>query len=320
MVIAALGMLALIGALALVVDVGLLWESQRELQKTADSAALAGIILLPNDADGAVERAEWYAQQNQGIAAALCSDTPAITATPGEHPFGGGSVYTLTVTMRCQARFTFGAVLDGAQDGSGHGGYDLDTIPNTVDNCGCLRASATAVIGSLRIAGCPIPFAVTDRNEGVTANGTPIYDGDPGATYIDMARNGLGYELGDLVELHVDNAGSSNGNFHAIQFDGESGAQVYEDNLAGHCRRDLAIEPGQDLTTEPGDMTGPTRQGLEQRGLKDCSGSNRPDLCDDSYPSPHPRFSLACRTTRSTTTGTPASSTRTARSRAARRV
>ena len=60
-------LVALLGAVALVVDVGLLWIAQRELQKTADSAAMAGVILLPNQS-AAQPQAAWYAQQNFGRA------------------------------------------------------------------------------------------------------------------------------------------------------------------------------------------------------------------------------------------------------------
>ncbi len=294
LVITALSMLALIGVLALVADVGLMWEAQRELQKTGDSAALAGIILLPGDPNGAVQSAQTYAQKNQGIAAAFCSAPPTTTATPGQHDFGGGTVYTLTVTMQCTAGFTFARVVNGQQDGNGHGGFNLNTIPNTVDSCGCLRASGTAVLGSLAVAGCPVPFAVTDANEGVTVNGTPIFDGDPGATWMDMARNGSGYAFGQLVPLHVDNAASSFGNFHAIQFGNQSGAGAYEANLSGHCVANLAIQAGDQITTEPGDMTGPTQHGLDLRGLVSCSGATAPDLCNSNYPTAHANFDLAC--------------------------
>jgi hypothetical protein len=184
--------------------------------------------------------------------------------------------------MQCTAGFTFARVVNGQQDGSGHGGFNLNTIPNTVDNCGCLRASGAAVLGSLAVAGCPVPFAVTDANEGVTADGTPIFDGDPGATWVDMARNGSGYAFGQLVPLH------------AIQFGSQTGATPYENNLAGHCVANLAIQAGQQLTTEPGDMTGPTQHGLDLRGLVSCSGATAPALCNSSYPTVHANFDLAC--------------------------
>src|SRR5438445_769158 len=83
-----------LGAVALVVDVGLLWITQRELQKTADSAAMAGVILLP-DQSAAEQQAAWYAQQNFGIAAHFCSAKPTATITSGEHAaVGGGTFYT----------------------------------------------------------------------------------------------------------------------------------------------------------------------------------------------------------------------------------
>jgi hypothetical protein len=224
---------------------------------------------------------------NQGIALHLCAATPTATVTPGQHALldGSGSVYTLTVTMQCAASFDFALVLNDQPN-------PLNPFPN---DCHCLRASATAVIGSLKSAACPAPFAVTDANEGVAADGTPIFADDPSATWADFARNGFGYTFAQLAELHVDAAGASFGNFHALDFLNGSGARVYEQNLAGNCGSNLDIQAGDQLSTEPGDMTGPTQQGLRDRGLVSCAGSNQPDLCTNpNYPSPHPRFSLAC--------------------------
>ena len=138
--LAAVIMLALLGAVALVVDVGLLWITQRELQKTADSAAMGGVILLP-DASAATQQAAWYAQQNMAGAAHLCSAQPTATITPGDRTLaGGGRFYTLTVTVECDAGFTFGRLVSDQPT-------DLHTLPN---DCACVRASATAVIGSTR--------------------------------------------------------------------------------------------------------------------------------------------------------------------------
>lgn len=291
-------MVALLGAVALVVDVGLLWITQREFQKTADSAAMAGVILLPDQA-AAVDQAQWYARQgmgskleiapwSMGIAAhqPLCSSQPSATATPGEHAaVGGGTYYTLTVTVQCKAGFTFGQLVSNQPT-------DLTNVPN---DCDCVRASATAVIGSNRSPACPAPFAVTDINEGVALNGSPVFAGDPGATWVDMARNGSGYAFGELAELHVDTAGATNGNFHAIQFGTQSGAGPYKNQLANRCSAPPNIQPGDSVTTQPGDMTGPTAQGLAARGLVGCTGAGQPVLCtNNNYPAVHPKFDLAC--------------------------
>jgi len=285
---AAILMVALLGAVALVVDVGILWLTQRELQKTADSAATAGVALLPADPAGAVQQARWYAEQNQGVAEHLCSALPIATITPGEDTLPTGTAYTLTVTMQCTAGFIFAQVVGDSQSPRN----DLHVVPN---DCGCVRASATAAIGSNINPGCPLPLAVSDVNEGVDANGNPAYWGQPGATWQQMAANGSGYAFGQLVALHVDNQGATSGNFHAIQFAPGTGANVYASELANACASSPNIQPGGWVITRTGDMTGPTRNGLEARGLVRCSGSGQPRLCTDAtYPSAHDNFDIAC--------------------------
>jgi hypothetical protein len=278
-------MMALLGAVALVVDVGLLWVTQRELQKAADSAAMAGVILLPNQS-AAQQQASWYAQQNLAIASSLCSAAPIVTITPGEKAVvGGGTFYTLTATIHCTAGFTFGQLVSNQPT-------DLDTVPN---DCDCVRASATAVIGSNKSPSCPAPFAVSDTNQGVDLTGRPVFAGEPGVTWVDTARNGSGYAFGQLAQLHVDSAGATNGNFHSIQFGTESGAGPYRNQLANRCSSTPNLRPGDFVTTQPGDMTGPTEQGLKARGLVACTGPGQPALCtDNNYPTPHPDFDLAC--------------------------
>src|SRR5439155_8943062 len=103
--LAAVMIVAVIGMLALVLDMGLLWLTQRELQKTADSAAMAGVALLPADPSAAEQQALWYVQQNQGVAEQLCSAPPLATITPGTDTLPSGVAYTLTVTVQCTAGF-----------------------------------------------------------------------------------------------------------------------------------------------------------------------------------------------------------------------
>src|SRR5258708_39874004 len=49
--LAAVAMIALVGAVAFVLDLGFFLEGRRELQNAADSAALAGIVFLPTCPD-----------------------------------------------------------------------------------------------------------------------------------------------------------------------------------------------------------------------------------------------------------------------------
>src|SRR5260370_24716302 len=46
--LAAVAMIAVVGAVALVIDMGFFLETRRQLQNSSDSAALAGVIYLPN--------------------------------------------------------------------------------------------------------------------------------------------------------------------------------------------------------------------------------------------------------------------------------
>jgi hypothetical protein len=295
---------ALLGVLALVVDVGMLWMTQRELQKTADAAAQGGVILLPDVSRATAEatcyatpstpkmcNAKWYVQENLGLLNALvpshllCTEEPTSVITAGERAVGSGTFYTLTATVQCSAGFTFGLFASIQPN-------DMDTVHN---ECNCVRASATSVIGSNKSPDCPAPFAVSDVNEGVDRNGGLVFAGDPGVTWEDTARNGSGYLFGQLTELHVDSAGATNGNFHSIQFGTDSGAGPYKNQLANNCTSTPNIQPGEFVTTQPGDMTGPTAQGLQARGLVSCTGPGQPALCtNNNYPAPHPDFELAC--------------------------
>ena len=60
-VIVALSIVALMMVTALAIDVGSLYEERRHLQTVADAAALAGVQELPDDVNGAIEKAIEYA-------------------------------------------------------------------------------------------------------------------------------------------------------------------------------------------------------------------------------------------------------------------
>jgi hypothetical protein len=226
----------------------------------------------------------------------LCTAAPATTSTPGQLTMpGGGVAYTLTATVQCPAGFLFGQLVSNRPSGGVCGPADCTDLTSVPNDCNCVRASATAVLGSNRSPSCPAPLAVNDINQGTATSGYPVFWGDPGVTWQDMARNGSGFAFGQLVELHVDNAGATNGNFHAIEFGTESGAGPYQLNLANHCASAANIRAGDYVLTQPGDMRGPTRNGLSLRGLVSCTGSGQPVLCTNrNYPAPHPDFTLAC--------------------------
>src|ERR687885_81237 len=91
--LAAAAMIALVGAVAFVVDFGFFLEGRRELQNAADNAALAGVVYMPdcansslgtggscNAPNNAVDAAKAYIQANGPIARQLCGH-PTTTVT-----------------------------------------------------------------------------------------------------------------------------------------------------------------------------------------------------------------------------------------------
>src|SRR5581483_1087684 len=79
-VLVVLGLAVLLGAAALVVDLGYAYTAQRHLQTTADSAALAGAQGLP-DVDSAVQLAQEYGGTNKNAHAILGDVDENISTT-----------------------------------------------------------------------------------------------------------------------------------------------------------------------------------------------------------------------------------------------
>src|SRR5207249_7415891 len=85
-------MIALVGAVAFVIDLGFFLEGRRELQNAADSAALSGIVYLPScpDSSGgavcaapnnALDSASLYVNANGPIVRQLCGH-PTVSIAP----------------------------------------------------------------------------------------------------------------------------------------------------------------------------------------------------------------------------------------------
>jgi hypothetical protein len=100
-VFTALAMVCLVGMTALVLDVGAWFRTKRQLQATADAAALAGAQALPDDPGTAQNQALAYADKNGGgVAAADIS----VTSTNGSND-------TIFVQARKSEPGIFGRVL-----------------------------------------------------------------------------------------------------------------------------------------------------------------------------------------------------------------
>lgn len=118
---AALAMVALVGSLAMVVDTGIFFVIQRQLQTAADAGALAGAWYDPVCPDAAVGCAKGKADvvavsvalANAETIAPLCGgaikvDPPTLASVKLNLP---QNVPTIVVTVRCNAGYSFGRIL-----------------------------------------------------------------------------------------------------------------------------------------------------------------------------------------------------------------
>ncbi len=67
-IIYAMGIVGLLGAVALCTDVSVMYLNWHRMQKAVDAAALAGVTYLPEDSATAISTAQTYGQNN-GLAA-----------------------------------------------------------------------------------------------------------------------------------------------------------------------------------------------------------------------------------------------------------
>lgn len=206
--LAAVAAVALVGALAFVVDAGIFLEARRELQTTADHAAEAGVAFLPDcpySSSGAscgsgnnTQDTVWqYIQNNGPIARQLCGDASpsnvhaaaTFTSTPNTGTTPGwdmaSSIYTPPASLDSPNGF----------DASGDYYYRLDVTVRCSpgftfgrillgDANQPLSASASAVVGALNSSACSAPIDVIATAPGYTPNpGTPdnSYGYPPGA-------------------------------------------------------------------------------------------------------------------------------------------
>lgn len=123
---------ALIGLVALVIDVGVILHERRQLQNTADAAALAGAIELPASTPLADSKAREWAEKN-GIDIGEGDDL-TVSVDPIENQ--------VTVEVEREASFLFGRVLG----------------LTVVD----VHASATAQMGSPAALSNVLPFGVPE--------------------------------------------------------------------------------------------------------------------------------------------------------------
>ncbi len=275
----AVALLALLALSGFVFDYGVMWVSRSQAQNAADAGALAGAIALafdnPDDFDGARDKAVAVARRNN-VWAAQPDVTPADVTFPPCPPGAPGAPDTcVKVDVFRNQRA---------------GGNALPTFMTRLVSIMSqgVRATATAQVLVGDSAKCVKPWAVSDkwldsRDTPQDNTWTPddtferyVQNGsnrgallDPADTYIPPGTDGhTGFtveaDYGTRMVLKHGNPAQAiaPGWFFPVvinPIEGPGGAN-YRDNISS-CDPTI-VGPGTVLQTEPGNMIGPTSQGV----------------------------------------------------------
>ena len=289
----AVSLVAFLAASTLAVDVGMFMTARSQAQNAADGGALAGAVALAFDdfddrtaAGPAVQSAINTARAN-----AVMREIVSVEAEDVTFPVapGGESNRVRVDVHRTAARANSVATLIGPLFG----------VP-TVD----IAATATAEAAPANAMTCVKPFTIPDRwiensdppwtvdstfdrydNKGNLLPNADVYI-PPGvagyAGYQAMPDRGMPLMLRAGVGNNIEPTF-----YWSWKMPGEIGGDFYRDNIA-NCNQSV-FTYGDPMTQEPGNMMGPTLQGIDDLIAKDPdafwdAGTNR--VVSDMHPSP----------------------------------
>jgi Putative Flp pilus-assembly TadE/G-like len=149
LVVAVLAMTALIGMVAMTIDVGMLFHDRRQFQNSADAMALAGVAELPTNPALAMQKARNWATNNGVDSSEIKTVQVRTTGYPND---------TLYVEVEGQFSWTFGRVLGmttsnvgaeaAARIGTLLGGHNMMPWALLQTDTSCLDAQGNAIFGS----------------------------------------------------------------------------------------------------------------------------------------------------------------------------
>ncbi len=231
MVVVALLIPVVMGMTALVVDLGMVWETRRQLQNCADAAALAAAADLGNDSV-AYSTALSYVYAPKSFGCLDAGDpSPAVT------------------------------FLDQNGDGV-HDAVQVVTTRSVHFGLARLLGRTASTVAARAVAGKVTPTEFL----GMQPFGLQMDPGQP-CGLADTSRytiNGQPLRFGQTYTIKYGSAGNSGspGNYQALALGG-NGANVYRDNVTYGYQG--WIGPCDTVTTEPGNMVGPTLQAMQDR-------------------------------------------------------
>jgi Flp pilus assembly protein TadG len=198
-----IGLVVLMGFMALAVDVGMLWSDRREMQTAADAAAEAGAVALRqgNNVTTAARDAAGLNSFTNGAVVDGNSISVAVNNPPTSGPYSGNANYVEAIVEQPQATYFLRAL--------GYNTVDVSTraVSGYVNGPGCVISlnpsanSAITVSGSASIT-APKCNVVDDSNASssalngsgsasITANAIGVVGGYTSATYSPTPKTGI---------------------------------------------------------------------------------------------------------------------------------
>jgi hypothetical protein len=265
LIFAGLGLVAFMSASMLALDVGMFMVARTQAQAAADAGALAGAMALNYD--------NWNDRSAGGPAVqnaikAATAQANAVMHTPV-------SVEPADVTFPAVDKVRVRVLRTAAR-----GNPLMPMIApmfgiNQVD----MGAEATAQAAPANAMTCLKPFTIPDKWEErhppadefniVDSKGIPLANPD---RYVPTGDGATGWDsYNDRGVQVVIKAGQGSqiapSYYYPYAMGENTGADWYRENIAG-CNNDI-MEPGDLLRAEPGNMSGPTKQGVADLIAKD---------------------------------------------------
>jgi hypothetical protein len=273
-------LMAFLAATTLAIDVGMFMTARSQAQNAADAGALAGAIALAlNDYDNrSATGPAVMSAKNAALANTVVGGVPSVKTTDVTFPLGPtGLNNRVKVTVyRTTARENAVPTLIG-------GFFGVDTAD--------IVARATAEASPANAMTCVKPFMIPDKwTENSDEKGKPTGTWTPDSTfdgfdnhgnplpnpdkYVNsMATSGYtGYtvtkDVGQPLTLRAGSGDNINPSFYfSWKMPGDTGGDFYRENIA-NCNQSV-ISYGSTIVQEPGNMMGPTIQGIQELILKD---------------------------------------------------
>jgi hypothetical protein len=279
LLIAAAGMVAMIGFAGLAIDTGFFFHTKRDIQNGADAMALAAVRQRPDDASSNAIAMEWADKNN--IDAGEVVEIDFVNACDGE-------AIENIVTVRLERNQpTFLAGVLGITDAD-------------------IAACATAQVG-VAAAGdhlLPFGFHVEDPYPGANPQDVCYFYESDGSVNPNLWNNQCLVKIpkpsdswgsGNAGALRLDEGGPAS-NYDGDCSPGNSGASEYRENIEEGSECFYAV--GDEITPKPGNMNGPTCTAFENRlagnndTLEDVFGTPDADGVYRSVDKSSPRFGI----------------------------